>query len=733
MNSSARLRRLALLVLMLASIASQAQTLSLIDTPAGPASFAPRLAPIEGNRAVLSWLETTDQGHRFMLSEFDGQRFGPARQLAEGDRFFANWADTPGIRIGKGDQWLAHWLVRSGRGSYAYDVVMALSSDAGRSWSRPFSPHDDGTLTEHGFVSTFVEPGAEAGFGAVWLDGRNTEPAAEDRHHDHGDHHEHGSGAMTLRSASILPDGRITRAALLDGRVCDCCPTDAAIAEDGVVVVYRDRSEEEVRDIQLVRRGGSGWSDPVVVHADGWRIEACPVNGPAVLARGDRVVVAWFTMAQNLARVQIAWSNDGGQSFGAPVSLDEGTALGRVDLGWSGQDIVLSWLAENESAAELRVARFDNAGTLLARSALRTVNQGRVSGVPRLLGLADGRALLSWTETEGEPARPRGPGRLGSLIRQRYPLWIIDHLVEAASHPVRLGLLDALLVRVDEVPPEVPRPVEGITAEQRDPRAGLRADGEVSPVLEHQQLACRIRLPVHIDRAIGDVEPALFVGAVDRQARTRLELDVDVEGFALDRHLGRMTVGRSGQNARAYPAVLDDRQLVGRMVREVRVDFLERPGQGDPGLQAEQLAGLRPGLVRAALGVDDTAASGHQVDRAGPYDLLRVQAVAVHDLAAEQVGDRGQADVGVRAHVQALPGLEMTQTHLIEEHEGPDGSSLPGWQYAAHLEAADVARARHDDLRHGGSTVLGRMDFSVRTFEETHGGLHGRIRSRWQS
>jgi hypothetical protein len=241
----------------------------------------------------------------------------------------------------------------------------------------------------------------------VWLDGRNTEPAAEDRHHDHGEHHEHGSGDMTLRSASILPDGRITRAALLDGRVCDCCPTDAAITEDGVVVVYRDRSEGEVRDIQLVRREGSGWSDPVVVHADGWRIEACPVNGPAVLARGDRVVVAWFTMAQDLARVQIAWSEDGGRSFGAPVSLDEGTALGRVDLGWSGEDIVLSWLAEIESAAELRVARFDQAGTLLTRSALRTVNEGRVSVVPRLLGLANGRALLSWTETEGQPARPR--------------------------------------------------------------------------------------------------------------------------------------------------------------------------------------------------------------------------------------------------------------------------------------------------------------------------------------
>jgi len=94
-----------------------------------------------------------------VVAEFDGESVGPAQEISRGNNFFANWADTPGLRVGRDGQWLAHWLVRSGRGTYAYDVVMALSDDQGRHWSDPFSPHDDGTLTEHNPVSSALLSG----------------------------------------------------------------------------------------------------------------------------------------------------------------------------------------------------------------------------------------------------------------------------------------------------------------------------------------------------------------------------------------------------------------------------------------------------------------------------------------------------------------------------------------------------------------------------------------------
>jgi hypothetical protein len=48
-------------------------------------------------------------------------------------------------------------------------------------------------------------------------------------------------------------DGTLGKEVLLDGRVCECCATSAASTPDGIAVVYRDRSKEEVRDISIVR------------------------------------------------------------------------------------------------------------------------------------------------------------------------------------------------------------------------------------------------------------------------------------------------------------------------------------------------------------------------------------------------------------------------------------------------------------------------------------------------
>ncbi len=113
---------------------------------------------------------------------------------------------------------------------------------------------------------------------------------------------------MTLRSALIGLDGlKVGKDTELDARTCDCCQTDSARTREGLVVVYRDRSETGVRDIALVRQTPTGWSEPVQVARDGWLIDACPVNGPAVDARGDTVVVAWFTAADK-PRVRLAFS-----------------------------------------------------------------------------------------------------------------------------------------------------------------------------------------------------------------------------------------------------------------------------------------------------------------------------------------------------------------------------------------------------------------------------------------
>jgi hypothetical protein len=189
--------------------------------------------------------------------------------------------------------------------------------------------------------------------------------------------------------------------------ICDCCQTDAAPTSRGVVVVYRDRSEGEVRDVYTTSLIDGEWTVGRPVHDDGWVIPACPVNGPAVDARGDDVVVAWFTAAEDSERVQVAFSSDGGATFGAPVRVDGGTPGGRVDVTLlpDGSAVVLwierAGMSETAGPAEIRVRRVAPDGELSPPALLAASSSARTSGFPRMVPDGQGRLVFAWTDVSG--------------------------------------------------------------------------------------------------------------------------------------------------------------------------------------------------------------------------------------------------------------------------------------------------------------------------------------------
>lgn len=136
---------------------------------------------------------------------------------------------------------------------------------------------------------------------------------------------------MQLRTTTLSPDGQITQDTALDFMTCSCCQTAAALAGDDLLVVYRDRTEAEIRDISLVALRDGVWSDPQPVHDDGWELSGCPVNGPAIDARDEEIIVAWFTAANDEPAVQVSFSSDAGVTFGDAVRIDGGAPEGRVD------------------------------------------------------------------------------------------------------------------------------------------------------------------------------------------------------------------------------------------------------------------------------------------------------------------------------------------------------------------------------------------------------------------
>lgn len=363
-----------------------------LTSPAGPGAAEPNLAVSPDGRAYLSWLEPDAAGYALKLSAFDGRRWSEARTIRAGRDFFVNWADFPSVSALGDGRLAAHWLQRTGSATYAYGVRIAFSKDEGRSWSDPMVPHRDTSPQEHGFVSMWREGNL---LGATWLDGRKYKPGR------------HPTNEMTVQSTMIGPDGRPGAEFELDGRACDCCQTSAALTSRGPVVVYRDRSPEEIRDMYIVRRVNGRWTSPVPVHDDGWKVSYCPVNGPNVDARGERLAVAWFTAANESPRVNIAFSTNAGETFGAPIRIDEGNPSGRVDVELlESGDALVSWVERTGGdTAAIRVRRVSRNGMPSAPVTLAASTAARASGFPRMAIVKDD-VMFAWT-VPGRPSRVR--------------------------------------------------------------------------------------------------------------------------------------------------------------------------------------------------------------------------------------------------------------------------------------------------------------------------------------
>lgn len=362
-----------------------------LPSPADSGSTTPHLAVTADGRPVLSWAQRgADSTVTLRLSIWNGSAWDSTRTVAADRPFFANWADFPSVTaLGNGDL-AAHWLEREGGGKYAYGIRVVRSADGGATWSTPVTPHTDGLAAEHGFVSLWAE-GADQ-LGLVWLDGRKSAMPDSARE-------------MTIRSAVITPTGTMERERLVDARSCDCCQTGTAATAGGRVLVYRDRTSEEIRDIAIVRQSDSGWTAPQKVHEDGWHYPGCPVNGPQADARGDTVVVAWYTAAQDTARVFVARSVDAGATFGAPVRVDAGDPVGRVDvvLDPAGRAVV-TWLEQRSpEVAEVLIRRVDlTAGTRSAERMIASTSGARQSGFPRMVRAGDD-LFVAWTTVQPKP------------------------------------------------------------------------------------------------------------------------------------------------------------------------------------------------------------------------------------------------------------------------------------------------------------------------------------------
>ncbi len=366
-----------------------------LDSPASDSCAEPFLVTDRNGMIYLSWIEKRGKQSTLYFSTLSDEKWSGPQKIAAGNNWFVNWADYPVISTDGAGNLLAHFLEKSDTAKFTYDVKIVSSTDSGKTWSSPKILHDDMVKAEHGFVS--IIPYKEQFF-VTWLDGRKTANEASPGGHD--GHH----GEMTLRAALIDKNGNKVIEWELDDRICDCCQTTASVTGDGPIVVYRDRSNDEVRDMSIVRYVDGQWTSPKTIYADNWQIKACPVNGPRADAINNDLVIAWFSMENKKGQVKVVFSKDGGITFGQPIRIDEEKPIGRVDVVMRDSiTAIVSWMEGSSiKAVEVHADGTKERSILIAPSSDR-----RSSGFPQMT-LMNNKIIFAWTDDKSKSIKVAG-------------------------------------------------------------------------------------------------------------------------------------------------------------------------------------------------------------------------------------------------------------------------------------------------------------------------------------
>jgi hypothetical protein len=268
-------------------------------------------------------------------------------------------------------------------GLFASDLQLSRSLDGGRTWDAPIRVSED-VATSHSFEGAAVTP--EGTVVVAWIETRDGTPA-------------------TMLARVVDRGRRVADTRRLDtGETCVCCRVDVAAGRGTrVAVLWRQVFAGNVRDMVLAtsRDGGRSFTPPALVHADGWKIAACPHRGGSVAsdARG-RLYAVWYTEGtEGRPDLLFATSTDA-RRFSAPRRLH--TAPGsipdhvRLAVDERGRGVVV-W--EDSTAVRRRIVMrttLDGGRTL---SPPRTLSQVVKAFAPDVVAGRDGFVVV-WHEEQ---------------------------------------------------------------------------------------------------------------------------------------------------------------------------------------------------------------------------------------------------------------------------------------------------------------------------------------------
>ncbi|MFN7938241.1 MAG: hypothetical protein U0R19_33240 [Bryobacteraceae bacterium] len=356
-----------------------------IDPPAGAQSGMPFLTNGPDGAVYLSWIDPlNDKQHALRFARWTGSGWSQPETAAQGLNWFVNWGDFPSLAVLPDGTMLAHWLTKNQvGGKYGYGIRVARRDAATRQWNEIHGMSLQEQEDYAGFL-TFVPNQAAA----VYL-----APPADGGHGSHGEQHSH---RKTVRFVSFTAAGKLISDKELDADACSCCQTAVGKTRGGLIAAYRDHLPGEIRDISVVRFADGAWTQPRVLHPDGWKINGCPTDGPAMSSADRNVAITWLTRAEDVPKIQVTLSTDEGRTFGPPQGVDGGNPAGRPAITAYGSGYLIVWLEKTSaSEAEIRARRMAPDGTLYPAFFVATASSGRATGFPKVAVSGD-QVLFAW-------------------------------------------------------------------------------------------------------------------------------------------------------------------------------------------------------------------------------------------------------------------------------------------------------------------------------------------------
>ena len=356
-------------------------------------SSEPNLYTSTNGNTYLSFISSSENSELsklyFSKLELNKLQWNNPSLINSSTDWFVNWADFPRITTNNNNGISVHFLEKSASETYSYDIKVMNSKDGGNSWNNPMKLHSDNTKTEHGFVSTI---NYNNNFLSTYLDGRQNELAKDNKNL---------KAQMTLRATSYNIDGEILMDKLIDNKVCDCCQTDLALTADNTpITVYRDRSNNETRDIFYSYYKNSKWSTPLAVFNDNWIIAGCPVNGPAISTFNNSSSLIWYTEIDGKSEIKVAFTSDISKGFDNPILINSNDPLGRVDIEMINENSsIISYMDYVNDKAFLKLQRIDRYSGVDKSIIIDEIYNTRSSGFPKINIIDNDKTIITWTDT----------------------------------------------------------------------------------------------------------------------------------------------------------------------------------------------------------------------------------------------------------------------------------------------------------------------------------------------